>query len=706
MKRAKQYFAAVCFVTGALLAGCGAAQSVSGGEAAAGGMSLVGQATGDTPFRGEPSGQTAPDGTERREEATAGEGETAATVSVGYDGMQAVYPKDIKAGSYAVRVDSSSSMFHIVDCTLTVRDGSMTALLTMSGSGYAKLYLGTGRDAAAAADAACILCKENAEGASTFEIPVEALDKELACAAYSRKKEKWYDRTLVFRADSLPPEAFSDELVKTPASLGLSDGVYSVGVTLGGGSGRARVETPASLRVEDGRAFATIVWGSTNYDYMIVDGERYEACFVDEKSAFEIPAAAFDRPVPVLADTTAMGAPHEIAYTLTFDSGTLREAEKAPARQEEQSKEASDKAAGRERAEKAGFPVVADCSWMKLKQTGSLPLRCATQFAVDFYENGYALITVAEDGRYLVVPEGGTVWDGIPKEVTILKKPLERIYLVATSSMDLFCELDGLSALRFSGTRAGDWYIKEAKEAMEAGTLLYAGKYSAPDYERLVSERCGLAVESTMIHHTPEVKEKLEALGIPVFVERSSYEPHPLGRMEWIKLYGVLLDQEERADSAFDDRLATLEPVLKAGPAEKKKTVAFFYITSNGSVSVRTSKDYVARMIELAGGSYVPQTAAGESSAVSMQMEEFFAAARDADYLIYSSAVGGSLGSLDEFLAKSPLLSQFKAVKEGHVFCTGKNLFQETMSIGSVILELNRMVTEDEPKLSYFYRLE
>ncbi|MCI8454413.1 MAG: ABC transporter substrate-binding protein [Lachnospiraceae bacterium] len=363
----------------------------------------------------------------------------------------------------------------------------------------------------------------------------------------------------------------------------------------------------------------------------------------------------------------------------------------------------ADKKAWRTESKKESGQV-ADRSWMKIKQTGSLSLRYATQFSVDFYEKGYALVTVAESGVYLVVPEGGEVWEGIPQEVTIIKKPLDRIYLVATSAMDLFHTIDGLEFLRFSGTKAEDWYLKEAREAMEAGTLLYAGKYSAPDYERIVSERCDLAVESTMIYHTPEVKEKLEKLGIPVFVERSSYEPHPLGRMEWIKLYGVLLDKAEKAEAAFDSQLAALEAVLEAEPAGK--TAAFFYIASNGSVNVRTSEDYIARMIGLAGGSYIPQEAVGESSVVSMQMEEFFAEAKEADYLIYSSAVGGKLESLDEFLAKNPLLSQFKAVKEGHVFCTGENLFQETMGIGGAILELNRIFTEKDPKLSFFNRLE
>ena len=243
------------------------------------------------------------------------------------DGMEPVSADALKDGVYEVRVDSSSGMFRITECELTVQDGAMSAVMTMSGTGYLKLYMGTGAEAEQASEADFIPFVENADGKHTFKVPVEALDKEINCSAFSRKKETWYDRVLVFRAGSLPAEAFADGKVAAAGSLELEDGSYTVAVRLEGGSGRASVETPAALRVEDGNAFAVITWGSSNYDYMKVDGERLDLISTGGNSSFEIPVRVFDRKMPVIADTIAMSEPHEVEYTLVFDSTTIKKAE-------------------------------------------------------------------------------------------------------------------------------------------------------------------------------------------------------------------------------------------------------------------------------------------------------------------------------------------------------------------------------------------
>ncbi|MGN0371535.1 MAG: ABC transporter substrate-binding protein [Enterocloster sp.] len=356
------------------------------------------------------------------------------------------------------------------------------------------------------------------------------------------------------------------------------------------------------------------------------------------------------------------------------------------------------------------------------KTDHSMELLYADQFSVDYLKEGFKLITVRDSGRYLVVPEAqegkelseeifgelpGEFSGELPEDVTVIRQPLENIYLAATSAMDSFCSLDSADSVTLSGTDEDGWYIEKAKQAMRAGDMIYAGKYSAPDYELILSKNCDLAVESTMIYHTPEVKEQLEQLGIPVLVERSSYESHPLGRMEWIKLYGALLDREEQAEAFFEEQLERLESVLSQSATGK--TAAFFYITSNGYVNVRKPGDYVAKMIEMAGGAYVPGEAEKNDNALStmnMQMEAFYAAAKDADYIIYNSTIDGELKSLDELLAKSSVLADFKAVKEGHVWCTGKNLFQETMGLGDMILDLHRIFTEEDPdEMTYLHRL-
>ena len=267
--------------------------------------------------------------------------------------------------------------------------------------------------------------------------------------------------------------------------------------------------------------------------------------------------------------------------------------------------------------------------------------------------------------------------------------------------MDLFCALDGLDSISLSGTNADGWYIDEAKKALEDGSISFAGKYSAPDYELILSKNCDLAIESTMIYHKPEVKEKLEQFGIPVLVEHSSYESHPLGRTEWLKLYGVLLGKEELADKLFQeqvDKLKAIEDSESTG-----KTVAFFYINSVGAANVRKSGDYVSKMIELAGGKYIFSDLGAEDdnslSTMNMQMEEFYAGAKDADYIIYNSTIDGELTDISQMLEKSSLLADFKAVKDGNVWCTNQNLFQETMELGTMIEDIHTMLTSDDPNL-------
>lgn len=339
-----------------------------------------------------------------------------------------------------------------------------------------------------------------------------------------------------------------------------------------------------------------------------------------------------------------------------------------------------------------------------------MELSYATQFSVDYYEGGYKLITLADGSRFLTVPEGSGVPQGISRDITVLRQPIEDIYLAATSAMCLFDALDALSCISLSGTKADGWYNENARAAMEAGDIRYAGKYSEPDYELILSSDCALAVESTMIGHKPEVKEKLEELGIPVFIDQSSQESHPLGRTEWIKMYAALLNKEDEAAALFSQQTALLSEA--AASKSTGKTVAFFYISSSGYAVARKSGDYVSKMIELAGGEYVfsdlgdPETA---TSTVTLEMEKFYATAKDADYIIYNSTIGGELKSLDELLEKNSLLADFKAVKNGNVWCTGKNLFQETTQLGAMILDINRMLTNDDPELTelaFLYRLQ
>ena len=344
----------------------------------------------------------------------------------------------------------------------------------------------------------------------------------------------------------------------------------------------------------------------------------------------------------------------------------------------------------------------------ELEYEDSMELLYAEKFSVDYYMGGFALITINSSERYLIVPEGESSPEDLEKDITVLYQPLDRIYLVASAVMDMFISMDSLDVIRFTGTKAEGWYLEEARQAVESGDILYAGNYSAPDYEQILAEGCDLAIENTMIYHTPEVKEQLERFGIPVMVDYSSYETEPLGRTEWVKLYGLLAGREEEAAGAFAGQQ---EAFASIGNAEDTgKTVAFFYITNSGEVNVRKASDYLPKMIELAGGRYVFSDLGAEddtaSSTVSLQMEEFYAAAREADYLIYNSTIDGELSSVEELFGKSELLENFKAVGEGNVYCTTRDLYQSSMELGTMIADIHGMLNGEEDSLTYLYRLD
>lgn len=354
----------------------------------------------------------------------------------------------------------------------------------------------------------------------------------------------------------------------------------------------------------------------------------------------------------------------------------------------------------------------------KLIHEKSMELRYAKNFTVDYYKGGYILLTTTRDGtQFFIVPEGKEIPKNIAKaigsepdpnqKIVALRRPVENIYLVASSAMNMFSELDGLSAITFSGQKADGWYIKDAKKAMERGDILYAGKYNMPDYEMIVSNHCSLAIENMMISHTPEVIEKLDDFGIPVMIDESSYESHPLGRVEWVKFYGALLGKEKEAEKIFAEQEAILERIR----ADEKTdhTVAFFYITSNGLVQVRQASDYIPKMIALAGGKYVfenlgdPET---KRSTMNMQIEEFYAGAKDADFLIYNSSIDGGVSNVEELLDKCGLLADFKAVKDGNVWCTTNDVYQQSLSIGYLMEDIHAMLQGEKEGMHYLFQLE
>ena len=342
-----------------------------------------------------------------------------------------------------------------------------------------------------------------------------------------------------------------------------------------------------------------------------------------------------------------------------------------------------------------------------LTYESEMELKYAQCFHVFYYNDGYALIDIKDDGQFLVVPEGKEAPADMDKSIAVIQKPVSRIYLAATSAMALFNAIDGLNSIRLSGTQASGWYVDEAAQAMEDGKILFAGKYDEPDYELLINEDCDLAIESTMILHSPKVAEMIKELGIPVMIDHSSYESHPLGRTEWVKLYSVLLGKEKEATAFFDDQAKVIEDL--SGFTNTEKTVAYFYINTDGSAVVRTSDDYIPKMIEIAGGRYIfpdLKNTEGTGSSVRLTMEEFYNQAVNADYLIYNASIDSPITSIDDLLAKSDLFADFKAVKDGNVWCTGKQLYQATDIVGELINDVHLMLTDgDEKDMTFLTRV-
>lgn len=561
----------------------------------------------------------------------------------------------------------------------------------------------------------------------------------------------------------------------------IPDGSYWIRVSMTGGSGRASISSPTGFYVKDGQATADIHWSSASYDYMKLDGVRYDA-FTDAAghSAMTIPVSALNTAIPVLADTTAMSKPYEIEYQLTFDGSALlpmadasmAEAHALPTDEVNRTMQSattqvadtgsSDSAGGSGNRTTAGEHRVAvegdgqaengqsgtvgesSVQWSVAPEIDGLRFisseknDVAEYFRLSVYEDAsgakYQLLETAGGlHRYLIAPADAQVSNrkrdhftaraseansankekkGDALELTVLQQPLTTTYVAASAVMAPLCDLGAVSQIRFSGLREEGWYVDEARTAMEKGSMLFAGKYSEPDYETLLREGCDLALESTMIYRSPEVIEKLSALGIPVYIDYSSYEPHVLGRLEWIRVYGALFGHEEKAQQWYAserDRIRAIQKDAEASSigsssgsagtdtmADLRPTVVYFYVNSSGQIQVRQPHDYIPELLELAGARYLApdmsSLSGSRKSNVTVSLEDFYSSCRDADYLIYSATLDRPLSSIQELLGKNALFADFKGVKEGHVYTTDKDFYQLSDRMADFAEDVHRML--------------
>lgn len=509
----------------------------------------------------------------------------------------------------------------------------------------------------------------------------------------------------------------------------IPDGEYAASVTLTGGSGKAYIESPCSVSVSGGEITADIVWSSRNYDFMMVDGVKYEPVNTEGNSEFVIPIV-LGKEMAVSADTTAMSKPHLVDYTLKFeilkngeedskgeDAGnTLAEEQDGLADLSASSGEVID-------LEETDADILKFISEkLGIGYVSTDEMQYATGFKICRLEDGVNLISVRDGRYYLCIPEGASI-SGLPDfgegivslspigdsdiQLIAIEQPLDSIYLAASAVMCQFDAIGAVDLLTLSGIERDGWYVDSAIDAMDSGTFQYGGKYSAPDYEMMVEKDVDLAVESTMILHSPKVIEKLEKLKIPTFIDWSSYEDSILGRLEWIKVYGVLTGREDEAGKAFlqqEDMMEKVDPHSLDG-----KTVAVFSVNTRHQITTKKGNDYLVKMIEAAGGTYLlPEGLYDEDrqSQVTISVEAFYDYAKDADILIYNGVIEEPPRTLDELKAMDVTFADYGAVKSGKVYVTTGSMYQLASRSGTIAESIYEVLSGKKEETEYIYKLK
>lgn len=336
----------------------------------------------------------------------------------------------------------------------------------------------------------------------------------------------------------------------------------------------------------------------------------------------------------------------------------------------------------------------------KLEFDHSVEFKYADNVSIDCYKGGYRMIKINENDPILVVPEGMQVPSGLDSDVYVLQRPLTNMLISSTPTMSLINAIDCLDSVALTTTDVSGWYIDNVKTRMEAGSIKYVGSASEPDYELMAASGVNFAIFSSGV--SEDVTAKLKQLGIHLVIDQSNVGSHPLARVEWIKVYGAIFDKEDAANKAFEEQEKLVNSIdgTKTG-----KSVAVFYITSKGVLYARNAGDYMAKMVTLAGGDYIldGKVGVGKTGNEKMEPEAFYSYAKDADVIIYVWSMGGKPATLSDFVARSSILGDMKAVKEGNVWCTTPDFFQTSATIGNIISDINKALNADAGTDSYDY---
>lgn len=468
------------------------------------------------------------------------------------------------------------------------------------------------------------------------------------------------------------------------------NGTVDVFLYLEGGSGRATVEKSSTMTIENGERTVRVIWSSPNYDYMIVDGNKYLPINESGNSQFQIPVLEIGEPFKVIGDTVAMSTPHEIEYELTVSL-------------EEIISEADNDAVSKA-APKKNIDIVQEWINTNLNDEKDYPLEYATGFSIKNYNDNASIITTADGSYYLIKGDADIDVDKLPDGLSLVGNDVNRIYVVGTGSMDYFVALDELNKVKYSSLEEKSWYLDDVIAAMNNNEIVYAGKYSAPDYELLLHDGCDLIIENTMIMHDPEVLNKLKNLGFPVIIDSSSLEASILARMEWVKLFGHITGRIDKAEEVFN-----IQKEAVNGFTNKKgsKKVGFFSVTSSGDVTIRKSQDYICNMIEIAGGEYGFKDLSHNEGTGSntIQAEAFYALAKDCDILIYNGTIEGNITSKEELINKFSLISKCRAFEEDSIYSTLGSFYQSSMELGDITEDIYKIIN-GEDSIKYLVKLK
>jgi len=343
-----------------------------------------------------------------------------------------------------------------------------------------------------------------------------------------------------------------------------------------------------------------------------------------------------------------------------------------------------------------------------LTVVSSMELKYADNFAVDYCANGCKIITDGGDRKFLLVPEGAPVPEDTG-DMQVLQAPLTKLGCFSTTHATLFHAIGALDKINLVTTAQEKWYIEEVAQQIADGRTSYVGKNSEPDYE-LISAAAPqiILISANTLHGSDEVLAKLDELGIPYIADSQHLENHPLGRVEWVKLVGALLDMEDEANAYFDDAVARVEAVAASVAGETEHPTIMQTYIYKGTVYVRNGGSYVNKMLEMAGGVYpFADLNPDDGNNTKMTVEDFYKDAVDTEILIYDNTSDVTVSTVADILANGDYLGDMKAIQNGNVWGIEKNYWQSADDVATMIEDIATIIyhPENADSLHYFYKM-